>query len=477
MSVDVVIVGGGIAGMSTAWYLQEKAPDLSYALLESSERWGGKIDTVNVDVPEDDGDDAQFVVEGGPDSFITQKPWGLELARELGLDDDLLPTNNEMRKVYVLNKGTPTPLPDGVLLIVPTKFTPFAMSTLISPAGKMRMGMDLFIPAKTDDEDETLAQFIQRRLGDEALDKIAEPLMSGIYNAEAEMQSVMATFPRFRAIEKKYGSLIKGMLAARKNAPKPPPSNGDAPKRPSSVFMSLKGGMTEMVTTLSQRLTGDCRLNTAVQSVTMSGDAGYSLTLSDGSTMQARNVVMAVPSFVAAELIADCAPDAVDVLNQIRYVSTGTVSMAFRRSEIDLPYNGFGLVIPRSEGRNINAITLTSTKFNHRAPEGYVLLRVFFGGSRRPEMMEHDDELLLRIVREELRSIMGIKTDPLFHRIFRWHRSNPQYDVGHLDRVAAIEAALPSGLYVTGSPYGGVGIPDCVHQSQMTVDKLIATQS
>ncbi len=476
MSVDVVIVGGGIAGMSTAWYVQEKAPDLSYLLLEASDRWGGKIDTVNVDVTEDDGDDAQFVVEGGPDSFITQKPWGLELARELGLDDDLLPTNNEMRKVYVLNKGKPTPLPDGVLLIVPTKFTPFAMSTLISPAGKLRMGMDLFIPAKTDDEDETLAQFIQRRLGDEALDKIAEPLMSGIYNAEAEMQSVMATFPRFRAIEKKHGSLIKGMLAARKSAPKPPPSNGDAPKRPSSVFMSLKGGMTEMVTTLSQRLTGDCRLNTAVQSVTAC-DGGYCLTLNDGSIIQARHVVMAVPAFVAAQLLADCAPDAIDVLNQIRYVSTGTVSLAFRRSEIELPYNGFGLVIPRSEGRNINAITLTSTKFNHRAPEGYVLLRVFFGGSRRPEMMEHDDDLLLRIVRQELRSIMGITADPLFHRIFRWHRSNPQYDVGHLDRVAAIEAALPFGLYVTGSPYGGVGIPDCIHQSQMTVDKLIATQT
>ena len=204
--------------------------------------------------------------------------------------------------------------------------------------------------------------------------------------------------------------------------------------------MSLKDGMTELVTTLSQRLTGDCRLNTSVQSVTAS-DGGYCLKLTDGSTIQARNVVMAVPAFIAADLLADCAPDAVDVLNQIRYVSTGTVSLAFKRSEIDLPYNGFGLVIPRSEGRNINAITITSTKFNHRAPEGYVLLRAFFGGSRRPEMMEHDDDLLLKIVQQELRSIMGIKVEPLFHRIFRWHRSNPQYDVGHLDRVDAIEAA------------------------------------
>ena len=364
--VDVVIVGGGIAGLSTAWYMQEKAPELSYTLLEASERWGGKIETQHVGVEQDNGqaseNGAYFVVEGGPDSFITQKPWGLQLARELGMDDELLPTNDEMRKVYVLNKGKPTPLPDGVLLIVPTKFTPFALSTLISPAGKMRMGMDLVIPAKTDDEDETLAQFIQRRLGDEALDKIAEPLMSGIYNADAEQQSVMATFPRFRDIEKKHGSLIRGMLASRKNAPpKPAPAssaNGGASKPRTSVFMSLKEGMAEMVTTLSGRLTGDCRLNTSVQSMAPC-DGGYTLVLADGSTVQARNVVMAVPAFIAAKLLADCAPGAVDVLNQIRYVSTGTVSFAFKRSEIDLPYNGFGLVIPRSEGRNINAITIT----------------------------------------------------------------------------------------------------------------------
>ena len=220
-------------------------------------------------------------------------------------------------------------------------------------------------------------------------------------------------------------------------------------------------------------MSGDCRLQTQVKSVTPDEDT-YLLELDDGTRLQAKQVVLAVPSFVSADLIRGCAPEATSVLNQIRYVSTGTVSMAFRRDELSLPVDGFGLVIPRSEGRNINAITLTSTKFDHRAPDDYVLLRCFFGGSRRPEMMEHDDDLLVTIVRQELRSIMGITADPLFHRIFRWFRSNPQYDVGHLDRVSAIKSALPDGLHVTGSPYGGVGIPDCVNQAQQTADDVAA---
>ena len=231
--VDVAIIGGGIAGLSTAYYLQQKAP-------RSTLHVAGVVRPLGRQDPHPDcrkrvTDDAHFVVEGGPDSFITQKPWGLQLARELGLDDELLPTNDAKRKVYVLNKGKPTELPDGVLLIVPTKFTPFALSPLISPVGKMRMGMDLFIPAKDDDEDETLAEFIQRRLGSEALDKIAEPLMSGIYNAEAEKQSLMATFPRFRAIEKQHGSLIRGMLAARERA-----CAQEVQRRPAAGFINAR---------------------------------------------------------------------------------------------------------------------------------------------------------------------------------------------------------------------------------------------
>jgi protoporphyrinogen/coproporphyrinogen III oxidase len=255
---QVAVVGGGIAGLSTAYYLQQAG--LQYTLLEQSDSWGGKILTDQIDV----AGAGSFVVEGGPDSFISQKPWALQLARELGMEDRLLGTNDDRRQIFVLNNGRPTPLPDGVLLIVPTKIKPFALSPLLSPLGKLRMGFDLFIPAKRDGQDETLADFITRRLGSEALDKIAEPLMSGIYNAEAEKQSLLATFPRFRALEEKHGSLIRGMLASRR-----PSSNGTgtqsagpqpAGQKPVSMFVSFKDGTTELVQALLEALTGDLQL-------------------------------------------------------------------------------------------------------------------------------------------------------------------------------------------------------------------------
>lgn len=469
----VAIVGGGITGLSAAWTLQREATDgeldLSYVLLEEGSRWGGKIRT-----EEANGQGVKpFVVEAGPDSFITQKPWAFQLAHDLGIFDRLLPTNDRQRKVFVLHKGRPTPLPEGVLLIVPTKFKPFAFSPLISPLGKLRMGLDLFIPPKRDGQDETLAKFIQRRLGSEALDKIAEPLMSGIYTAEAERQSLLATFPRFRAIEEKHGSLIKGMIAARNaraNAPRP--SANGRPK-PASMFISFRNGMQELVHALRQHLDGDCRLETGVRTIRRGANNSYELALSEGSTLTADNVILAVPAYVAAGLIADLSPETAERLNDIRYVSTGTISLAFKRDEVSHPLDGFGLVIPRSENRRINAVTWTSTKFNERAPEGHVLLRVFFGGSRRPEMMDVDDNALLSIVLGELSALMGIDAQPVLHRIYRWRRANPQYDVGHLERVEAIEAALPEGIYVTGSPYRGIGIPDCVHQAQQTVQKIV----
>ena len=209
-TLPVVIVGGGIAGLSTAYYLQKAG--VPYILLEQGDRWGGKINTEHVTV----ADGSTFVVEGGPDSFITQKPWGAALARDLGLSTHMLGTNERQRQTYVLHKGKPKALPDGVLMIVPTKFKPFVFSTLISPWGKLRMGMDLFIPPRRDDGDETLAEFVRRRLGSECLDKIAEPLMSGIYNAEADKQSLLATFPRFRELEAQHGSVTKGMLASQR---------------------------------------------------------------------------------------------------------------------------------------------------------------------------------------------------------------------------------------------------------------------
>jgi protoporphyrinogen/coproporphyrinogen III oxidase len=467
-SHHVAIVGGGIAGLSTAWYLQEQARRqglrLSYSLLEQSARWGGKILTEQIEGPAGQ----PFVVEGGPDSFLTQKPWALQLARQLGLNDRLLGTNDDRRQIFVLNRGKPTPLPDGVLLIVPTRIMPFALSPLISPLGKLRMGLDLLLPAKRDGLDETLADFITRRLGQEALDKIAEPLMSGIYNAEAERQSLLATFPRFRALEEKHGSLIRGMLASRRASQN---GRGHDPGRGAnlSMFVSFRDGTAELVDALVPRLSGELRLNCGVNGLIKEGP-GYRLLLDDGQSLAADALVLAVPAYIAAHLVADLEPEAADALASIRYVSTGTISLAYRSEDVALP-EGFGLVIPRSENRPINAVTLTSTKFDHRAPHDHVLLRVFFGGSRSPQTMDLDDDKLSSLVRDELAALLGIDARPMFRRIFRWPRANPQYDVGHLALVEAIESSLPDGLFVTGSPYRGIGIPDCVHQAQQTAEK------
>ena len=469
-SFHVVIIGGGIAGLSTAWYLQQQACsdeiDLRYTVLEASNRWGGKILTDHVS----GYGPTPFVVEGGPDSFIRQKPWAEQLACELGLGERLLGTNDHARKVFVLNRGRPTLLPDGVLLIVPTKFKPFILSPLISPLGKLRMGLDLFVPPKRDAEDETLAGFVRRRLGSEALDKIAEPLMSGIYNAEAERQSLLATFPRFRALEERYGSLIRGMLAARRAH-----SNGGGERangKPKSLFVSLRNGTGELISALVSQLAGDLRLNSRVQQIVRREDGAFSVTSEDGRGLRADAVVLATPSFVAADLLRKLAPAAAKPLAAIRYVSTGTISLAFRSVEIPQRFNGFGLVVPRSEHRPINAVTWSSTKFEHRAPQGYTLLRVFFGGARSPATMDLDDDELLTTVLRELREILNIDARPLFHRVYRWEQSNPQYDVGHLDRVAEIAAALPRGVYVTGSPYRGVGLPDCVRQGRETAQQV-----
>lgn len=469
----ITIIGGGISGLSTAWYLQQEAEKqnhaISYTLLEQSERWGGKILTQKVE----GYGNGPFIVECGPDAVLTQKPWALQLARELGLADAFLPTNDDRRKTFVLNKGKPTPLPEGIMLIVPTQVKPFALSPLISPLGKLRMGLDWFIPTKADNEDETLADFVSRRLGQEALDKIAEPLMSGIYNAEAEKQSVLATFPRFRQIEAKHGSLIKGMLAAKKARPAASDNGRKPAGRTNGTFTSFKNGMEQLVTALVEDLTGDCRLGTTVTTITPGISNNYRLILEDGAFIDTDAVVLAVPAFKAADLLDETAPVAAQVLRQIRYVSTGTISLAYRRDEVNHPLNGFGIVIPRSENRRINAVTWSSTKFDHRASEGTVLLRVFFGGSRTPETFALADDELLAIVGSELADIMGLVAQPLFHLIHRWHKSNPQYDVGHLKRIAAIKATLPPSFFVTGSPYGGVGVPDCVRQGQETAVQLM----
>lgn len=475
----VVIVGGGIAGLSAAHHLQQaEQPGLTYSLVESGPAWGGKILTDQAD---------GFVIEGGPDSFITQKPAAVTLCRELGLEDRLLGTNDARRKVFVLIGGRLRPLPDGVMLVIPTRFTPFITSSLISLPGKLRMGLDLVIPRRRDDGDESLASFIRRRLGQEALDRIAEPLMSGIHVSDAERQSLAGTFPRFMEMERKYRSLIYGMLAQKRLA-----ARHTGPRLP--LFMTLRGGLGELVQAVVARLDGDLRLNCPVvrldylppiapsarevppmrggrggETVEVgSGNRPYLLHLADGGALSADAVVLTAPSYVAAGLLQTAHPALAEQLRAIRHVSTATLSLGYRRAEFEHPLNGFGFVVPRREPTRLMACTWTSTKFDGRTPDDHVLLRVFLGGPHQEALLDLDDEALLDLVRDELRCIMGVTARPVLTRLYRWRQANPQYDVGHLERMDRIEqlAAEMPGLHVAGGAYRGVGIPDCITQGK-----------
>jgi oxygen-dependent protoporphyrinogen oxidase len=380
----------------------------------------------------------------------------------------------------VLNRGRPVPLPDGVFLLVPTRFWPFVTSPLITPWGKIRMGMDLVLPARRDDGDETMADFVRRRLGGEALDKIAEPLLAGIYSAEAERQSILATFPRFRELERRYGSLTRGMLAARRQRSQATaePTGGEAAvagqRIPTTIFLSFRSGTAELTDELAARVAGSVRLRAGVTGLEHV-DGAYRLQVQTADQQEvctADAVVVAAPAFAAALLLRSQAPGAAAELDAIRYVDTGVISLGYRAADVD-PRFGFGVLVPRSERRPINAITFSSTKFDGRAPLGYVLLRVFVGGSRSPQSMDLDDGELLRMVRTQLRELLGVGEPPLFHRIHRWRQANPQYDAGHLDLVERVRRDLPAGVQVTGSSYLGVGLPDCVHQAQEAAQQVL----
>ena len=397
------------------------------------------------------------------------------------MSDEIIPTNDHRRDVYVLNNGKLTPFPGGFRLAIPTEFIPFALSSLISPWGKLRMGLDLFIPPRKENGDESLASFFRRRLGSEAVDKIAGPMMGGIYTADPENLSIQSTFPMFVEMERKYGSLIKAMQVSKKKRPPaahahPGPSqNGQPP----AMFTSLRRGMSELVTTLVEQLTGDLRPGCRVTGLKYL-TPGFEILFdqADCPPLTTDAVVLAIPAFIAAPLVQPFEPKLADMLAGIRYVSTANISLAYRYSEVQPQHdlNGFGFMIPKSEDRPILACTWTSTKLNYRVPGDGALMRIFVGGDSREQLVNLPDEELIALVRSEIADIMGVTAEPVAHRVFRWPNGNPQYDVGHLDRVAAMEklAANVPGLYLTGSAFRGIGIPDCVKSAINTVDQILA---
>jgi oxygen-dependent protoporphyrinogen oxidase len=398
------------------------------------------------------------------------------LCRELGLESRLHGTNDKIRRTYVMRAGALHELPEGLTGLIPSRFAPFVRSRLISPAGKLRMAMEVLIPRRLDGtkDDESLAAFVERRLGREVYDRLIEPLMSGIYAGDGEQLSLAATFPQLRQVELEHGSLIRGMLAARRRSPA---SKSQARRWP--AFVTPTTGLAEIVEALQAQLSGaDIRLGVQVERVE-SGEAGYRVVCRGGLEFSAAAVVLATPAFVTADIIHGLDPALSQILQAIPYVSTATVTVAYPLRDIARPLDGYGYIIPRAEARPILACTWTSTKFPHRAPDDFGLIRAFVGRAGQEDAVGSTDEDLLALVREELGRTLGITAPPILQRVFRWPRAMPQYTLGHPARLEAIEDRLAAhpGLYVAGNAYRGIGLPDCIASGERAAERLLVTLS
>ena len=456
MNRKIAIIGGGITGLAAAWEVQQHDPDIDITILEKTGRWGGKIITHHIPGP----DGGEFISDAGPESFVTRKPEAWDLALELGLADQVVDPGAETRAMFVLDGGKAVEIP-----LSPLKFL---RSRLLSGRGKLRMLAEPFIPSRPGDNDESLAAFVTRRLGREALDRMLGPVLAGIYNTDPETQSLLATSPVMREMELDGGSLVRGALRRMQRDRREKKTRRST--NPTPRFITFKHGAGELVRALVDRLDADLRLESPVRHIRET-PAGYALIL-EHEVLEAEAVICALPANAAGLLLAGTAPQAAARMAAIRHVSIGTVALAFRAADValDPPING--LMVPRREARRIDAVTWTSNKMPARAPEGYALLRVFFGGAD-PAMVELEDADLLAAVLSELKAVLGLQARPLSWRIERWPGQFPQADVGHLERVAEIEHHLPPGLFAAGSSYHGVGVPDCIRQGRTAGEQAV----
>lgn len=468
----VVVVGGGIGGLSAAWQVQRRARELDLpvevTLLEARDRVGGSIVTEPV---------GECLVEGGPDCFVSEKPWGIQLARDLGLEEHLAPTNEDERKSYVLWKGRLHPLPDGLILLVPTQVVPFVTSTLFSWPGKLRMGLDLVLPKGTDRGDETLGDFVRRRFGTEALEKLGEPLVAGIHSGDPETMSVRATFPRFLQMEREERSLILAMLRRMKTArQRQAAAERDAKRgKAHTLFVTLDRGVGRFVEELVRQIGSEHIVTGEPARSLQALDGGrWRVETATGRVDEADAVLFASPAYVTADLLAGLDAALATDLRGIPYVSSATVTLAYPRAHFPAAPNGFGAVIPKGEHRRIKAFTWVTTKFFDRAPDDTVLMRCFLRAVTGQSVGLTDEEMVTA-AREELESVLGVTGPPLWSRSYRWDRAMPQYVVGHLERVDRIEAALGRfrGLALGGGSYRGSGIPDTVRLSRERARGLV----
>ena len=459
----IAIIGGGISGLSAAYTLEEKrqsGTSVEYVLFESSPRLGGVLVTDHVD---------GCIIEAGPDSFLTEKPWAADLCAKIGLGDQLIGSNDSDRKTYILTKGKLVELPDGLMFMVPTKIIPTVLSPLFSVRTKLRMAAEWFHPPHKATEDETVAQMVERHYGSEMVDLLADPLLSGVYGGEASQLSVRAVLPRFADMEAKHGSLGRAMLSARMKLA----AATKAPARP--LFSSLKDGMQQMVDALVACLdTNSLKTSATVQSAIRQDDgwtvsAGY-------ETDQFDALIVAIPAQAAAAVLQAADKDLSHDLGGIQYSSSVTVTLGYdEKVRASLP-PGFGFLVPRSEGHRMLAATFVHNKFPHRAPENRAIVRCFLGGARDEQILQVSEPGILEIVRSELREIIGLTAEPLFARVYKWKSAMAQYSVGHLERLQRIESfrqTLP-GLALAGNGYNGIGVPDCVRSGAEAAGKILA---
>ncbi len=470
---QIAVIGGGISGLACVFRLlelkRENKTDFETLLFEKDPRLGGTLETVQKD---------GFTLEMGPDSFISEKPWGVELCKKLKVDDQIIGTKNENKKSFIVRKKKLIPVPEGFYLVAPTQIKTFFKTPLFSLPGKFRMMAEMLIPKNVSSTDESVAQFMRRRFGREALERVGQPMLAGIYTGDPEYLSLKATMPRFRELEKKYGSVIKGLLQTSKDKNNNL-TQASGPRY--GLFLSFKEGMETLTRKLSESLpTGIARLHAGIKEVLRDKPSGkWKIVMATGQHWMADVVCMTTSAKVTANLIKNVSAELVENLNTITYESVATVNLAFRRDQIAHPLDGFGFVVPRTEKCALVACSFTSQKYDFRAPEGHVLLRAFIGGAFGREFFKKDEQELINLVESELSGLLGIRGRPLWSLLHRYPDSMVQYGVGHLERIAQMEEELKNfpGLFLTGSSYRGVGIPDCIHDAEMTAEKIFAVMT
>jgi protoporphyrinogen/coproporphyrinogen III oxidase len=471
----VVVVGGGMSGLAAAYRLVEASQHLPFPLdvklLEASGRLGGVIQTTEC---------GGLLLEGGPDSFISEKPWALDLCQRLGLGPHLIGSSKVHRRSFIVRRGRLLPVPEGFYLLAPSLLWPFVTTPIFSWWGKLRIAADLVLPRKNHDfvanHDESLADFVRRRLGQEALERMAQPMVGGIYTSDPELLSLRATMPRFLEMERRHRSVILGILRQRQPRAS---AEEDRPQGPRySLFLSFDRGMQMLVDSLQSRLPAEsvC-LHTAVESLDRNPSTGrWVLNLGNGTHLEADAVCLALASYQSAKLLQHFDSSLSERLRLVPYASTATVNLAYPRAAIPHPLNGFGFVVPAIERRQILACTFCHVKFEGRAPEGQALLRAFVGGALQPKVLELDDHEMIRAVRQDLRDLLGVTVEPVLSRVERHPQAMAQYQVGHLEWVAEVESCVKEypTLQLAGNAFTGVGIPDCVHRGEESADKILA---